>query len=205
VVSIWQFEEIEMRMLHRNVPLAFLAVLLSAVIPAFAADDIRLRATIVQVTAAQIEVKSADGRDQAFSFAPDTLITRNEPSSLSAVKPGDFIASGATMGSDGKLRSTEVRIFPEAMRGLGEGQRPMQEPGKIMTNAAVTEVVAAPQGQTVKVKFKGGVSELIVGPNVPVIAVVAADRSALKVGEHVFVLGSKQADGTLLAKRVLAM
>jgi hypothetical protein len=69
-----------------------------------------------------------------------------------------------------------LRIFPEALRGLGECQRPMSESNKTMTNASVTELVTAVQGRVLKVKYKDGTSELIVGPGVPVTALVVVDR-----------------------------
>jgi len=74
-----------------------------------------------------------------------------------------------------------------------------------MTNASVSEVVAAPEGQVVKVKYQNGTAELIVGPEVPVTALVASDASALKPGTNVFILAGKAADGTVIAKRIMAI
>jgi hypothetical protein len=79
----------------------------------------------------------------------------------------------------------------------------MNAPDTLMTNAAVSEVVAAPEGQVVKVKFKGGTAELIVGPQVPIIAVVASEPSALKPGAKVFITATKSPDGTLTATRIV--
>ncbi|QIG50905.1 hypothetical protein G5V57_26145 [Nordella sp. HKS 07] len=81
----------------------------------------------------------------------------------------------------------------------------MKAPDTVMTNASVAEVVAAPEGQVLKVKFQNGTSELIVGPQVPVTAVVASDASALKPDMHVFVIAVKAADGTARAKRIMAL
>ena len=54
----------------------------------------------------------------------DTVIWGMAKSSLAAIKPGDFVASGGVKGTDGKIHAVEVRIYPEALRGIGEGQRP---------------------------------------------------------------------------------
>jgi Domain of unknown function (DUF5666) len=186
---------------------SFLLFLEYAVAPAVgqqADGSTRVRGVIDKLDAQNLTLKSTDGTSTDLHIAADTVITRNEPSSLAAVKPGDYIASAAVKGDDGKLRSTEVRIFPQALRGLGEGQRPMQEPGKMMTNASVSEIVVANDGQVLKVKFNGGTSELVVGPNVPIIAVVIANAADLKVGMTVFVTAVKTADGALDAKRILA-
>ena len=52
----------------------------------------------------------------------------------------------------------------EAMRGVGEGQRPTDlAPNSLMTNATVSGVTAAPQGQVLKVSYKGGEAEVTVG------------------------------------------
>ena len=69
-----------------------------------------------------------------------------------------------------------------------------------MTNASVSEVVAAPEGEVVKVRYKDGTADLVVGPQVPIAAVVASEASALKSGTRVFILAAKSADGTLRAK-----
>ncbi len=167
------------------------------------ADAQRLRGSIVLISNNAIIVATADKGNVAVVTDARTLITRNQPADLSAIKAGDYVASAAVKGADGKLHSTELRIFPEALRGLGEGQRPMTEPDKTMTNAAVTEVVTAPAGRTLKVKFKGGESELVVDPSVPITAVVVADASALKPGEKVFVMAIAGADGKLAARRIL--
>ena len=180
---------------------------LYAAAPSFGqqADGVtRFSGTIEKLDGQHFTLKSADNSLVDFNVIAETMITSNEPSSLDAIKAGDYIASAAIKGADGKLHSTELRIFPEGMRGLGEGQRAMQEPGKTMTNASVSEVVAAADGPTLKVTFKGGTSELVVGPKVPITAVVIGKVDDLKVGLSVFVLAGKAADGTLDAKRIFA-
>src|SRR5665213_1854388 len=180
---------------------------LYAAAPSFGqqADGVtRFSGTIEKLDGQRFTLKSADSSLVDFNVIAETMITSNVPSSLDAIKAGDYIASAAIKGADGKLHSTEVRIFPEGMRGLGEGQRAMQEPGKTMTNASVSEVVAAADGPTHKVRFKGGTSELVVGATVPITAVVIGKVDDLKVGLAVFVIASKAADGTLDAKRIFA-
>ena len=165
--------------------------------------NIRARGVIESLDGQTLTLKPTDANAVAFHIADDAVITRNQPSALAAIKPGDYIASAALKGDDGKLHSTELRIFPPALRGLGEGPRPMQEPGKTMTNAAVSQIVVANDGNVLRVTFKGGTSELVVGPNVPIILVEIASVADLKVGMTVFVTAEKASDGTLNAKRVL--
>ena len=186
----------------------FLFGLSLALLPAMAqqADDnvIRMQGVFQKVDGQVLTIRGADGNPVTLQTTAQTMFTRNEPATLASIKPGDFVASAAMRGDDGKLHSLEVRIFPPELNGAGEGQRPMKDTTKTMTNATVSEVVAAPEGQTLKVKFQGNTSELIVGPDVPVIRVVIGTVGDLKVGANVFVSALKGADGTLSATRVLA-
>jgi hypothetical protein len=167
--------------------------------------DVRIRGTIERVDGARLVLHASDGAETSIVLDSKTAVFINRPSSLSAIKAGDYVASAAIKGADGKLRSKELRIFPEALRGVGDGQRPMDAPDTLMTNAAVSEVVAAPDGQVVKVKYKNGTAELIVGPQVPITEVVASAPSALKPGAQVFITATKSPDGTITAKRILTM
>jgi hypothetical protein len=64
------------------------------------------------------------------------------------IKAGDYVASTGVKSTDGKIHAIEVRIFPEAARGTGEGQYPWDlMPDSIMTNATVGKVDQAPQGR----------------------------------------------------------
>ena len=167
-------------------------------------NNIRIMGVFEKIDGQHMTIKGADGNDMDIMVTAQTMFTRNQPSSLSAIKPGDFVASAAVTGDDGKLHSTEVRIFPPAMAGLGEGQRPMKDNNKTMTNASVSEVTAAASGGVLKVKFHGTESELVVGPDVPVTEVVIAQGSELKPDTKVFVTATQGDDNTLTATRVLA-
>jgi hypothetical protein len=183
--------------------IGFVAV---SALPALAQQaDLRLRGTIEKLDGKQLILHASNGAETSIALDSNTAVFINQPSSLGAIKAGDYVASAAVKGADGKLRSKELRIFPEALRGLGEGQRPMDAPDTLMTNASVSEVLAAPEGQVVKVKYKNGTADLIVGPDVPIIAVVASEPSALKPGEQVSIIATKSPDGTITATRILKM
>ena len=63
------------------------------------------------------------------------------PAKLDDIKSGTFVGTAATPGPNGALVASEVHIFPEALRGTGEGHRPMPPmPGSTMTNATVAGV-----------------------------------------------------------------
>jgi hypothetical protein len=76
--------------------------------------------------------------------------------SLADIKAGDYVAATSVKGTDGKLPALEIHIFPETVRGVGEGQRPTDlVPDSLMTNATVSGIPAAPQGQVLKGNLQG--------------------------------------------------
>lgn len=174
-------------------------VMALAVAPTLAQSGnvINIFGTVDKVDTTSISVKNNEGGAvESFKLAPDLLVLQNKPATLADIKPNDFIASAAVLGADHKLHSTELRIFPDAMRGLGEGQRPMNDGrNQTMTNATVTGAAIVSGSNDIKVKFGGGESELIIDPGVPVTRVDAVDKSLVKSGVKVRVRGVRTADG----------
>ena len=96
-----------------------------------------VRATIESVGAdgASVAVRTRAGEDRTIRLGPKTRITFVVPATLADVKPGAFIGVAALPGEGGELEAMEVHIFPEAMRGTGEGFRPFDlAPRSTMTN-----------------------------------------------------------------------
>jgi hypothetical protein len=166
-------------------------------VPALAQDNaVTVAGTVAAIDAGSISIKSDSGAVEALRLAPNVRVTANQPATLADIKPTDFVASAALRKEDGKLHSTELRIFPEAMRGIGEGQFPMNDPRKqTMTNATVTGTAIAEGSNHLKVKFAGGESELVVDPGVPVIRIVVVGKDAVKPGGKVRVRATKTANG----------
>jgi hypothetical protein len=77
-------------------------------------------------------------------------------------------------------------------------------PDSLMTNATVTGIAGAPQGQTLKVTYKGGESEIVVAPDTPVFGYASGDASLLKPGAAIFIVALKKPDGSLSATGVTA-
>jgi hypothetical protein len=166
----------------------------------------RIRGTVAKLDGQTLTVKSREGPELTIALAPNFTIAYLVKKSLADIKAGDFVASTSTKGPDGKNHSVELRIFPEAMRGLGEGQYAWDlVPNSLMTNATVAGVAGvtgAPQGQVLKVTYKGGESEIVVDPNTPVFGYGTGDESLLKPGAAIFTVAQKKPDGSLAATRV---
>src|SRR6516165_1051524 len=165
----------------------------------------RIRGTVEKLDGQTLTVKSREGPELTIALAPNFTVSAVVKRSLGDIKAGDFVGAASTKGTDGKLHALEVLIFPEAMRGTGEGERPWDlTPDSLMTNATVSGISGAPQGQTLKVTYKGGESEIVVAPNTPIVTFAPGDASLLKPGAAIITAASKQADGSLTASRVTA-
>jgi len=165
----------------------------------------RVRGTVAKLDGQNLTVKSREGSELTIVLAPNVTVAYLVKKNLADIKSGDFVATTSAKGTDGKNHSVELRIFPEAMRGLGEGQYAWDlTPDSLMTNATVTGIAGAPQGQTLKVSYKCGESEIVVGPETPIFGYGTGDASLLKPGAAVFIVALKQPDGALTAARVTA-
>lgn len=105
---------------------------------------------------------------------------------------------------DGSQRALAIHIFPEAMRGVGEGHRPWDlRPNSTMTNAAVDSTVSSIDGQVLVVKYKDGEKKVVVPPNTPIVSYANGDRAELKAGAQVIVMAAtRKPDGSLEANRI---
>jgi hypothetical protein len=120
----------------------FGALLSLAVVPAQAQSNsvVNIIGAVEKVDATSITLKDDQGgAPESFTLPPNVLVVKNRPATLEDIRSIDFIASAAVRGADGKLHSTELRIFPASMRGVRERQRPMNDArNQTMTNATVT-------------------------------------------------------------------
>jgi hypothetical protein len=190
--------------------IAIAALITLAVGPALAQSPpagtpTRIRGTVDKLDGQNLMVKSRDGQTLTIELAVNLDVITLVKKSIADIKAGDYVASTGVKGTDGKIHAVEVRIFPVAARGTGEGQYPWDlMPDSIMTNATVGKVDQAPQGPVLHVTFKGTESEYTVGPDAPVLANGPGDISLLKPGVAVFVIALKHEDGKLTSARLYA-
>jgi hypothetical protein len=165
----------------------------------------RIRGTVEKLDGQTLTVKSREGQQLTIALVPNFTVSAVVKKSLADIKAGDYVGAAWIKGTDGKLHAIEVVIFPEALRGTGEGERPWDlTPDSLMTNATVSGIASAAQGQVLKVTYKGGESEIIVAPDKPVITFAPGDASLLKPGAAIFTTALKKPDGSLSASRVTA-
>lgn len=163
----------------------------------------RVRGTIEGVEGDILAVKSRSGEDVKLHMTGDIRVVGITKISLSDVKVGSFIGATTVPGPDGSQNAVEVHVFPEAMRGTGEGSRPYDlRPNSTMTNATVDQSVAGNDGHTLLIKYKGGEKKVVVSPETPVVTYVPADKSDLKAGAKVIAFMKKLPDGSFETNRV---
>lgn len=179
---------------------ALLALTMTPVL-AQGSNAINVSGIVDKIDANSLVITVDSGTPQTFTLSPNLVVLQNKAATLADIQPNDFVASAAVPMEDGKLHSTELRIFPEALRGLGEGQRPMNDARRqTMTNATVTGAAVVNGSNNIKVKFAGGESELVLDPGVPVTRIDAADKSLVKSGVKVRAQGVRAADGGTITR-----
>ena len=165
---------------------------------ALAQDTVRVRGTIESIDGPTYLIKARDGAELKVALADKAQIAAVVTASLTDIKQGLFVGVTAMPQADGSLSAVEVHIFPEAMRGTGEGHYSWDlRPKSTMTNANVDQVVTAVDGQTLTLKYKDGEKRIFVPADTPIVAYVRGDNNDLKPGARVFIAAVKQPDGTL--------
>jgi hypothetical protein len=183
-----------------------------------------VRGDVVKISGDTLDVRARDGQVMHLKLADQVGVSQAEPADPSAIAEGAFIGTTAVAQPDGTLRAVEVHVFPEAMRGTGEGNRPWDLGSKSsmtnatvsgmgggmdtkkhssMTNANVARMKTSGATRTLSLKYAGGEQTVVVPPGIPIVKLEPGDRSLVVPGAHVFVVAAKQADGTLLAQRLV--
>jgi len=169
---------------------------------------VRVRGTVQSVTDGSMTVQTYDGRTVAVPVAATTRFVWVLASSLSTLKDGDFVGT-ATTGPKTALRSLELVIFPESMRGAGEGHYEWDTPGVVasrgggavvssamtngtvqtqsaMTNGTLVSNAASSGGRILTISYSGGTANVTVPEGTPIVRFEPTDRPSLAVGQKVY-------------------
>ena len=190
-------------MLRRTL-FAFAAAAMCTTSPLWAQDTVRVRGTVEGMDGALYVIKTRSGETVKVAVTDKPLFVAMVKASMADIKPGMFVGATAMPGADGSLHAVEVHIFPEAMRGTGEGHRPWDlKPQATMTNANVEAAVAGVSKQTLTMKYKDGEKTLVVTPETVVVTYAPGDKAEVKPGTGIFIAAAeKKPDGTLVTPRI---
>jgi len=151
------------------IALALVAASTACAIAQKAPVPTRVRGEIAAVDGDMLTVKSRSGEDVKLQMTPDMRVVGITKISLTDIKVGSFVGATTVPGPDGMPTAVEVHVFPENMRGTGEGSRPYDlKPNSTMTNATVAESVVGNDGHTLLVKYKEGEKKELVKPETTV-------------------------------------
>jgi hypothetical protein len=177
--------------------------LICAALPASAQEIVRIRGTIERIEGPVYVIKNREGAELKLTLTDNPLFVAIAPSTMADIKPGMFVGSAGMMQPDGTQKAIEVHIFPESMRGTGEGHYDWDlKPQSKMTNGNVEQSVAGVDGPILSVKYKDGEKKLLVTPETVVVTYVPGNKDEVKPGTKVFVAAKKQPDGTFQAPRI---
>ena len=183
---------------------AALAAVLAASAWAQQPQTVRLRGTIEKGDGNTLHLKLRDGTPATLTLTGNAQIVAVVKASLSDIKEGSFIGSGAMPQADGSQKALEVHIFAESQRGTGEGHRVWDgAPNSTMTNGTVGSAVTGVEGPVITVRYKDGEKKIIVGPDANILSNIPGTKADLKPGAKFTVTAAtKKPDGSLEAARI---
>ncbi len=205
--------------------LGFTAALASLPLLAHAAASApHVRGTVSSINGDSVMVHTVDGTDVTVHLTPTTKFAEVSKSSLDAIGPNTYIGTAAKDTGSGRLIALEVVVFPEAMRGTGDGHydwdalpdstlsggsavsstmtngtvtKASASAGKVdstMTNGNVAASTAAGGAKQLTVTYKGGQQQILVPPTAPIVMIAPGSRADLTQGAHVVVTEAKDSD-----------
>ena len=190
-------------MIRAIAALLIAAVSAVAVAQAAANPPVRIRGTVEKLEGQMLTVKSRAGESVNIKLADNYIVVGITKAGLDDIISGKFIGTTSVGERDGALVALEVHIFPEAMRGTGEGHYDWDlRPASKMTNANVANVTSMGKDRVMTVQYKGGEKKVLVPADAAVVAFTPAERREIKPGAQVFVNAQRQPDGSLTAPRV---
>jgi hypothetical protein len=162
----------------------------------------RVRGTIDSVDGKVLHITGRAGEKVNVTLGADAKVAEVSKIDISAIKPNSYIGTAAAPLPNGDLKALEVHVFPESMRGTGDGHRPFDlGPNSTMTNGTVGSVVGT-KDRTLTVSYNGGEKKVEVPADVPIVTFEPGTLDELKAGAKVIIFATKATDGSLTSDRV---
>jgi len=151
----------------------------------------------------ELVVASPSG-DAKITVGDKTIIRQELAIKFSDIVSGMYVGATATKQPDGTFLASQINVFSEDQRGIGEGHRPLGN--ATMTNANVERVddvmVRDVKERMLNLKYKDGEIKVLVPPDIRLAKRVVADRSVIKAGSEVAANVVQEADGSLVARQI---
>ncbi len=164
----------------------------------------RIRGEIVSLNGDTLVVHRTNSDNVTIAMKSDTPVGAVKNVKLADLKAGAYVGAASVPDASGKQVAKEVLVFPEAMRGNGDGHYDWDLlPGSKMTNANVDTVVQGTSGRELTMSYKGGSKTIFVPEDAPVVTFAAATRADVVAGKKVFVIARLVEPGKYEAARVV--
>jgi hypothetical protein len=157
--------------------------------------------TIASTAPGAIVLTTADGPKTVKITGTTNVISRTA-ATLSDIKPGDFIGVDAKKGADGTLTAVSINIFPPQFKGRAREGQWLMNSGDTMTNAIVTDYVAAVSGRTLALTYQGQTWKIAVPPSAAIHRLAVASDVALQPKMQATARGSANPDGSVTATSI---
>ena len=155
----------------------------------------RVRGVIQAVEGQTLVVTTQNEGTVRLTLTDMTGINGLEKRTMADIKDNTFVGATAVKDRKGRWQATEVHIFPESMRGAGEGHYAWDLPDSTMTNGAATGVVAKGRGGTLNVRHSGGNVEMDVTRRTDIVALTTGSSALLVPGATIMALAAPPAAG----------
>jgi hypothetical protein len=177
------------------------AALVAAASLAQTPQMVRVRGAIEAVDGSVLTVKTRENTTVKVKMTDNVAVRGIVKAALADIKENSYIGVTGIPQPDGSQKAVEIHIFPEQLRGTGEGFRPWDlMPGSTMTNATVAQMVQGVDGQTITLKYKDGEKKIIVTNDTVIVTYVPGNKDELKPGAKIFIAAARKLDdGTLEA------
>ena len=146
------------------------ALAVSQAVQAEDAQRVRVRGAIASLSGDKLVVKTREGSDATITLKAGWKVGGIRKASVEDIKPGDFVGVASLPKGDGPDGAIEVLIFPAAMKGTGEGNRPWDaQPNSQMTNATVSNAVKSVEGHTITLTYQGKEKIITISDGTPIV------------------------------------
>ncbi|WP_139209991.1 hypothetical protein [Palleronia pelagia] len=168
--------------------------------PAFAQETARLRGEVTSTSGDTVTVTTQGGDSYDVTLTDDFSVLVYEYIEIGDVRQGDFLSIPSTEGEDGRKVAVSINVFPEALRGTGEGETAWDlTEDSLMTNATVGEVVNASDGSVIVVSYNGEDEPVLVPEGTPITEFNIAPDRDLSEGDMAILFVTQEPDGGISA------
>ena len=186
--------------MKKIVSLLMLLALTGGIVAATVPKSTRFQGTVTAVSSNSISVATPHG-SETVALNSHTRFLDLTKSSLEKVSNGSFIGTTVIPQPDGTYKSTEVHVFSDALRGMGEGFTKMNSSGSrmmanatvhtpvnMMANSTIRSIRSSGSGKMIAMTFPGRKISIQIPASAPVSFISQGTSTLARKGKTVLVI-----------------